>query len=82
MLIYTLIIVSILVAGYLIMSIDKINHINRGAVAMFSGVIVWLVYMLEGAGFLNLMHPDDFVQGMPIHKFLADNIIMKYVADA
>ena len=82
MLIYTLIIVAILVAGYLIMSIDKINHINRGAVAMFSGVIVWLVYMLEGAGFLNLMHPDDFAQGMPIHKFVADNIIMKYVAEA
>ena len=79
MLIYTLLIVAILVGGYLIMSIDKINHINRGAVAMFTGVIVWLVYMLEGTDFLHLMHPDEFAEGMPIHKFVAENIIMKYV---
>ncbi len=82
MLIYTLLIVAILVGGYLIMSIDKINHINRGAVAMFTGVIVWLVYMLEGADFLHLMHPDEFSEGMPIHKFVAENIIMKYVSEA
>ena len=63
------------------MSIDKINHINRGAVAMFTGVIVWLVYMLEGSSFLHLMHPE-FLDDMPIHKFVADNIIMKYIAEA
>ena len=82
MLIYTLLIVAILITGYLLMSIDKINHINRGAVAMFTGVIVWLVYMLEGSDFLRLMHPDDFLEGMPIHKFVAENIIMKYVSEA
>ena len=39
-----------------------------------------LVYMLEGTGFLQLMHPDEFNIGMPMHKFVADNIIMKYIA--
>jgi len=82
MLFYTLIIVTILVSGYLLMSVDKINHINRGAVAMFTGVIVWIVYMLEGSEFLNHMHPTDFHNDMPIHNFIADNIIMKYVAEA
>ena len=82
MLFYSLIIVAVLLGAYLLMSIDKINHINRGAVAMFSGGIVWLVYMLEGSDFLRLMHPDDFVGGMSIHKFVADNIIMRYVAEA
>ena len=81
MLVITLIIVAILLGGYLLMSIDKINHINRGAVAMFTGVIVWLVYMLEGSSFLHLMHPE-FLDDMPIHKFVADNIIMKYIAEA
>ena len=81
MLITTLIIVAILVSGYILMSIDKINHINRGAVAMFTGVIVWIVYMLEGSSFLNVMHPE-FQNEMPIHKFVADNIIMKYIAEA
>ncbi len=82
MLIITLIIVVILVGGYLLMSVDKINHINRSAVAMFTGVIVWIVYMLEGSSFLNLMHPEDFHSDMPIHKFVADNIIMKYITEA
>ncbi len=81
MLVITLIIVAILLGGYLLMSIDKINHINRGAVAMFTGVIVWLVYMLEGSSFLHLMHPE-FLDDMPIHKFVADNIIMKYITEA
>ena len=62
MLITTLIIVVILVSGYLLMSIDKINHINRGAVAMFTGVIVWIVYMLEGSSFLHLMHPEFMIR--------------------
>lgn len=82
MLFYSLIIVAILVGGYLLMSIDKINHINRGAVAMFTGVIVWLVYMLRGGDFLSLMHPHEFSQGMLIHKFVAENIIMRYVSEA
>ena len=82
MLITTLIIVAILVSGYLLMSVDKINHINRGAVAMFTGVIVWIVYMLDGTAFLNYMHPDDFLNDSPIHQFVANNIIMKYVAEA
>ncbi len=82
MLITTLIIVAILLAGYMLMSVDKINHINRGAVAMFTGVIVWIVYMLEGDSFINLMHPNEFHDDMPIHKFVADNIIMKYITEA
>ena len=82
MLITTLIIVPILLGGYLIMSIDKINHINRGAVAMFTGVIVWIVYMLEGTSFLNLMHPGELMDNQPIHNFVANNIIMHYVAEA
>lgn len=81
MLFYTLIIVAVLIGGYLIMSIDKINHINRGAVAMFTGVIAWIIYMLEGSSFLHLMHPE-FLADMPMHKFVADHIIMKYVTEA
>ena len=43
MLFITLIVVGILLSGYLLMSTNQINHINRAAVAMISGVAVWVV---------------------------------------
>lgn len=44
----TLIIVAILVGSYVIMTMSQLTHLNRAAVAMFCGVIVWLVYALMG----------------------------------
>lgn len=44
----TLIIVAILVGSYVMMTLSQVTHINRAAVAMFCGVIVWSVYALMG----------------------------------
>lgn len=50
MLFVTLVILAILFSSYIIMSTRQLNHINRPAVAMFSGVIVWVVLLLQGEG--------------------------------
>lgn len=44
----TLIIVAILLGSYVIMTLSQVTHINRAALAMFCGVVVWLVYALLG----------------------------------
>ena len=81
MLLTTLVIVAILVAGFLLMSTRQINHVNRAAVAMFCGVIAWVVYMIHGGDFLSLMHYPGYVYGNE-KEFIANNVIVKYINEA
>lgn len=48
MLATTLIIVTLLLVCFLMMSTEHIHHINRAAVAMCCGVASWVIYMLFG----------------------------------
>lgn len=89
MLLMTLLIVAVLVAGYLLMSTIRVSHLNRGAVAMFSGVIVWLLYMFHGEGFLALVHPGEYADYLAegatdggIMGFVAKHVLAGYIAEA
>lgn len=55
MLLTSLILVGILLASYVLISTDRVNHINRASVAMFTGVFVWVVYIVSG----NNIHETD-----------------------
>lgn len=86
----TLIIVAVLLAGYLLMSTVQVSHINRAAVAMFCGVIVWVLYVLQGGDYLQLMHPDEFAEylkghqtfGLTVGGFVAGNVMTRYISEA
>ncbi len=90
MLMMTLIIVAVLLAGYLLMSTVQVSHINRAAVAMFCGVIVWVLYVLQGGDYLQLMHPDEFAEylkghqtfGLTVGGFVAGNVMTRYISEA
>lgn len=90
MLLMTLIIVAVLLIGLLLMSTEQAHHLSRSAVAMVCGVIVWVVYILNGKGFVQLMHPDEFSDFVAmagtakdsVKYFVAENVIMKYIGEA
>lgn len=90
MLFMTLIIVAVLLLGYALMSTEQITHLNRAAVAMFCGVIVWVLYMLQAGDFVHLMHPDEyetFLSGASsntdfVKQFVADNVLVRYISMA
>ena len=90
MLMMTLIIVAVLFSGYLLMSTVQVNHINRAAVAMFCGVIVWILYMLHGDSYLQLMHPGEYSSylaehrsvGLSVSGFVAGNVLTRYLSEA
>ena len=90
MLVMTLIIVAVLAVGYALMATEQTNHISRAAVAMICGVIAWLLYMLRGGTFLELMHPDawaTFLTGntsspSAVKEFVATHILVGYIAEA
>lgn len=82
MLITTIVIVAIVLFGCIMMSSVQISHINRAAVAMFCGVSAWVVYMLHGSDFLNLMGYPDYQLIGQADDYIATNIIVKYINEA
>ena len=82
MLITTIIIVAIVLVGCIAMSSIQISHINRAAVAMFCGVSAWVVYMLHGSDFLNLMGYPDYQLIGQVDDYIATNVIVKYINEA
>lgn len=90
MIVMTLIIVAVLLIGYITMSTEQVNHINRAAVAMFCGVIVWIIYMINGGDFLRLVHPNEYTAflagaestGDTVRRFVADNVLSGYISEA
>ena len=90
MLLMTLIIVAVLIAAFILMSTEQVHHINRAAVAMVCGVIVWIIYLLNGSDFVQLMHEGeyhDFLAGATpsveaVKVFVAEHVVTKYIAEA
>ncbi|MBQ0022910.1 MAG: sodium:proton antiporter [Prevotellaceae bacterium] len=86
----TLIIVAVILTGLALMSTEQAHHINRAAVAMVCGVIVWVVYLLNGSDFIELMHSNEYATFVAesntatdsVKYFVAEKIIVKYIGEA
>ena len=55
----TLVIVIVLFLGYCAIATEHITNINKAAVAMFVGVIAWMLYMVAGGHYVNLLHAEE-----------------------
>lgn len=90
MLVVTLIIVAILLLGCILMSTEHLNRLNRASVAIFCGVIVWILYMVHGGDYLRLMHSaeyQEFLNGAAstfdtVRVFVGNNVIVRYISEA
>lgn len=83
----TLIIVSILLLGYLLISTVNLTNINKAAVAMFMGTVGWVLYICYGTDFVMSQHPEEyhgFLAGAvssseTVKLFISQNVFLKYV---
>lgn len=90
MLLMTIIIGTVLLVGFILMSTEQLTHLNRAAVSMFCGVIVCLLYMLQASDYIELMHPEEFQNFLAgdesnttyVKEFIANNILIKYITEA
>lgn len=81
------VIVAILLIGFLIIATEKFNHMNKAAVAMFAGVVCWLLYIGYGARFVISEHPIDFLSFLSnnsigadsVKEFIASSVFGKYI---
>lgn len=84
----TFIIVSFFLLGYVFIATEHITKINKSAVAMFLGVVGWILFMCDGGTYVRAMYPHefaDFLHGMPstvtaVKTFIAQHIFVHYAA--
>ena len=55
----TLVIVSILLIGYFLIATEHLNKLNKSSVAMFLGVVGWILYIFNGPEYVQSMHSED-----------------------
>lgn len=51
-------IIVVFIVGYLFIALESVTKVNKAAVALLMFVVVWTLYMLDPAYFVNLMHPQ------------------------
>lgn len=86
----TLIIVGILLIGYFLIATERINRLNKSSVAMFLGVVGWILYMLDANGYVRSMHGAEYnsflagrtANGNMLTEFVANHVFMDYVTSA
>ena len=85
----TLVIVAVLLFGYWAIATEHITNINKSATAMFLGVIVWMLYMLAGREYVDLMYSAEYAQFLDgsestatsLKTFIASHIFSSHVPD-
>ena len=83
----TLVIVSILIIGYVLISTGWMTNVNRAAVAVFMGTVGWVLYICYGTDFVLAQHPreySDFLMVVApnpenVKHFISQNIFLDYV---
>ena len=86
----TLIIVLILLLGYVAIATEHITNINKASVAMFLGVIGWLLYMFFGEYYVSENYPLEYSAYLSgtaenvwsLRSFIAQHVFVGYVASA
>lgn len=86
----TLVIVGILIVGYLLIATERWNNLNKSSVAMFLGVMGWVLYMFNGTGYVQNMHGAEYAEFLgsavstpeTVKAFIASHVFMHYVTSA
>ena len=83
----TLIIVSILLLGFLLIATSNITKINKAASAVFSAAVGWVLYICYGTDFVMSQHPSEYIDflggavptSLAVKEYIAQNVFLKYV---
>lgn len=87
----TIVILCVILLGFFIIATESIHHINKAAVAMFTGVLCWLLYIGYGTDYVTNEHGLDFSmflsenQDSDLHlakSFIAQNVFVRYINEA
>lgn len=83
----TLVIVTILLIGYILIATSSFTKVNKAAVAMFAGTVGWVLYICYGADFVMRSHGNEYAEFLggavatstTVKHFIAQSVFIKYV---
>ncbi len=91
----TIVIVTIMLMGCLLIATENITKVNRAAVAIFAGTVGWVLYICFGMDFVTSQHAYDFSHylhadawnvipenSVTVKNFIARHIFLPYVGRA
>ncbi len=86
----SIVIVTILLIGFLLIATENYTNVNKAAVAIFVGTVGWILYISYGTDFVMSQHPADYKlflggaehSGSAVKQFIAQNVLLKYVGKA
>lgn len=82
----SLYILSLFLIGFFLISTEHIHRANKAAVAMFIGVLCWIVYLCFGTDFVMAEHSAEFASlsqaadgtALSVKDFIAQSLFLKY----
>lgn len=85
----TIAIVSLIIIAYLLIANEHNTHINKATIAMFTGVVVWILFMSTATDFTLKMHGEEFAAftdgaeqtSQAVKEFIARHVFIRYGAD-
>ena len=54
----TISIIVVFVMGYMLIATESLTKINKAAIALLMLAACWILYMVDPAQFIQVMHPD------------------------
>lgn len=85
----SLVIVSILLIGYVLIATGYATNVNRAAIAMFVGTVGWVLYICYGTDFVMGQHSQEYAvflsdatsTSSTVKQYIARNLFLKYVGE-
>ena len=83
-------ILTLFLFGLLVMATEILHHVNKAAVAMFVGVVCWVLYICYGADFVLAQHETEFftvlhgtaINSSVVKEFISHHVFFKYFLNA
>ncbi len=87
-----LVLLAILCIGLVLIATESLNRMNKAAVAMFSGVCCWMLFIVEGRDLVTAAHLSDFEaylasgacmeKAAAVKEFISARLFARYAAKA
>lgn len=84
----TIAILSLILLSYVLIANEHITHINKATIAMFAGVVGWILFVCTGTDFVMKMHEAEFAvfadgavrTSLLVKQFIASHVFIRYGA--
>ena len=76
----TISIIVVFVMGYMLIATESLTKINKAAIALLMLAACWILYMVDPAQFIQVMHPDVKVAADAVMSF-GNKLIVEHLGD-